>query len=134
MGLFDTSDVGIDLGTSSILVYVRGRGIVLREPSIAVVERRTGRLAAIGEQARAMVGRTPPELAADVAVSGILLTGGGSLLRGMDTLLAQETGMATHLAEDPIRAVALGLEATLPHLAKRQEGVLNLARRRQVAV
>ena len=63
MGLFDTSDVGIDLGTSSILVYVRGRGIVLREPSIAVVERRTGRLAAIGEQARAMVGRTPPELA-----------------------------------------------------------------------
>ena len=42
--------------------------------------------------------RTPPELAADVAVSGILLTGGGSLLRGMDTLLAQETGMATHLA------------------------------------
>ena len=78
--------------------------------------------------------RTPPELAADVAVSGILLTGGGSLLRGMDTLLAQETGMATHLAEDPIRAVALGLEATLPHLAKRQEGVLNLARRRQVEV
>ena len=76
--------------------------------------------------------RTPPELAADVAVSGILLTGGGSLLRGMDTLLAQETGMATHLAEAPIRAVALGLEATLPHLAKRQEGVLNLARRRQV--
>ena len=50
-----------------------------------------------------------------------LLTGGGSLLRVMDALRAQETGMATHLAEDPIRAVALGLEATLPHLAKRQE-------------
>ncbi len=48
--------------------------------------------------------------------------GAGSLLWGMDALLAQETGMATHLAEDPIRAVALGLEATLPHLAKRQEG------------
>ena len=76
--------------------------------------------------------RTPPELAADVAESGLLLTGGGSLLRGMDTLLAQETGMSTHLAEDPLRAVALGLEATLPHLARRQEGVLNLARRRQV--
>ena len=76
--------------------------------------------------------RTPPELAADVAESGLLLTGGGSLLRGMDTLLAQETGMATHLAEDPLRAVALGLEATLPHLARRQEGILNLARRRQV--
>ena len=81
-----------------------------------------------------MIERTPPELAADVAVSGILLTGGGSLLQGMDTLLAARTGMETHLAEDPIRAVALGLEQTLPHLAKRQEGVLNLARRRQLTV
>ena len=63
-----------------------------------------------------------------------LLTGGGSLLQGMDTLLAARTGMETHLAEDPIRAVALGLEQTLPHLAKRQEGVLNLARRRQLTV
>ena len=52
----------------------------------------------------------------------------------MDTLLAARTGMETHLAEDPIRAVALGLEQTLPHLAKRQEGVLNLARRRQLTV
>ncbi len=76
--------------------------------------------------------RTPPELAADVAVNGILLTGGGSLLRGMDALLTARTGMETHLAEDPIRAVALGLEQTLPHLSKRQEGVLNLARKRQL--
>ena len=83
---------------------------------------------------QAVLERTPPELAADVAVSGILLTGGGSLLQGMDTLLAARTGMETHLAEDPIRAVALGLEQTLPHLAKRQEGVLNLARRRQLTV
>ena len=67
---------------------------------------------------QAVLERTPPELAADVAVSGILLTGGGSLLQGMDTLLAARTGMETHLAEDPIRAVALGLEQTLPHLAK----------------
>ena len=83
---------------------------------------------------QAVLERTPPELAADVAVSGILLTGGGSLLQGMDTLLAARTGMETHLAEDPIRAVALGLEQTLPHLAKRQEVVLNLARRRQLTV
>ena len=75
---------------------------------------------------QAVLERTPPELAADVAVSGILLTGGGSLLQGMDTLLAARTGMETHLA--------VGLEQTLPHLAKRQEGVLNLARRRQLTV
>lgn len=60
MGLFETSDIGIDLGTSSILVYVKHQGIVLREPSIVAVERQTGRLTAIGEEARAMLGRTPP--------------------------------------------------------------------------
>lgn len=59
MGLFETSDIGIDLGTSSILVYVKHQGIVLREPSIVAVERQTGRLTAIGEEARAMLGRTP---------------------------------------------------------------------------
>lgn len=71
---------------------------------------------------QAVLERTPPELAADVAVSGILLTGGGSLLQGMDTLLAARTGMETHLAEDPIRAVALGLEQTLPHWPNGRKG------------
>lgn len=73
--------------------------------------------------------RTPPELAADVAENGLFLTGGGSLLRGLDTLLSQRTGMTAHVAESPVQAVALGLEQTLPHLAKRKEGVLHLARR-----
>ena len=53
--------------------------------------------------------RTPPELAADVAESGLLLTGGGSLLRGLDTLLAQRTGMEAHVTAAPIQSVALGL-------------------------
>ena len=73
--------------------------------------------------------RTPPELAADVAESGLLLTGGGSLLRGLDTLLAQRTGMEAHVAASPIQSVALGLLETLPDLSKRKEGVLHLARR-----
>ena len=73
--------------------------------------------------------RTPPELAADVAESGLLLTGGGSLLRGLDTLLAQRTGMEAHVAAAPIQSVALGLLETLPDLSKRKEGVLYLARR-----
>ena len=73
--------------------------------------------------------RTPPELAADVAESGLLLTGGGSLLRGLDTLLAQRTGMEAHVAATPIQSVALGLLETLPDLSKRKEGVLYLARR-----
>ena len=53
MGFLEFNDVGIDLGTASILVYVRGKGIVLREPSVVAVEKITGRILAIGEEARA---------------------------------------------------------------------------------
>lgn len=64
MGLFEYSDVGIDLGTASVLVYVRGRGIVLREPSVVAIDRMTGNMVAIGEEARRMLGRTPGNIAA----------------------------------------------------------------------
>ena len=62
MGLFETSDIGIDLGTSSTLVFVKGKGIVLKEPSVVAVERVTGRIAAIGEDARKMMGREPANI------------------------------------------------------------------------
>ncbi len=64
MALFDYSDVGIDLGTASVLVYVKGKGIVLREPSVVAVDRNTGSLLAIGEEARTMLGRTPGNIVA----------------------------------------------------------------------
>ncbi len=57
--MFGTQDIGIDLGTATVLVYVKGRGIVLREPSVVAVDKRTGRMLAIGEEARKMLGRTP---------------------------------------------------------------------------
>lgn len=58
------NDIGIDLGTSSVLVYVKGKGIVLREPSVVAVNRSTGELLAIGEEARIMLGRTPGNIVA----------------------------------------------------------------------
>ncbi|MBR0026504.1 MAG: rod shape-determining protein MreB [Clostridia bacterium] len=64
MRFLESSDVGIDLGTSSVLVYVRGKGIVLREPSVVAVEKITGRILAIGEEARRMLGRTPGNIIA----------------------------------------------------------------------
>ena len=64
MKLFDFSDVGIDLGTASVLVYVKGKGIVMREPSVVAVNRGTGELIAIGEEARTMLGRTPGNIVA----------------------------------------------------------------------
>jgi rod shape-determining protein MreB len=58
------SDIGIDLGTSSVLVYVRGKGVVLKEPSVVAYDKDTNEIKAIGEEARLMMGRTPGNIAA----------------------------------------------------------------------
>jgi rod shape-determining protein MreB len=57
-------DIGIDLGTANVLVYQRGRGIVLREPSVVAVNKNTRELKAAGEEARQMIGRTPGSIIA----------------------------------------------------------------------
>ena len=53
-----TTDIGIDLGTSSILVYAKGKGIVLKEPSVVAYDKDADKVRAIGEEARQMIGRT----------------------------------------------------------------------------
>jgi len=63
MGLF-SSDIGIDLGTANTLVYVRDRGIVLREPSVVAVQAGTNRVLAVGDEAKRMLGRTPGSIVA----------------------------------------------------------------------
>ncbi len=62
--LFDwfSNEVGIDLGTANTLIYVKGRGIVVNEPSIVAVSKHDGRIVAIGSEAREMVGRTPDDI------------------------------------------------------------------------
>ena len=64
MFLFGSNDIGIDLGTASILVYVKGKGVVLKEPSVAAIDSDTGRILSIGEEARLMIGRTPGNIVA----------------------------------------------------------------------
>jgi rod shape-determining protein MreB len=59
-----SADVGIDLGTANTLVHVRGRGIVLDEPSVVAVSKRTGQVLAVGTEARRMLGRTPADIVA----------------------------------------------------------------------
>ena len=58
------TDIGIDLGTTNILIYVSGKGIVIREPSVVALERETNRILAVGEEARQMIGRTPGNIVA----------------------------------------------------------------------
>ncbi len=58
------SDIGIDLGTASVLVYIRGQGIVLQEPSVVAIDKNTNNILAVGEDARRMLGRTPGNIVA----------------------------------------------------------------------
>ena len=58
------TDIGIDLGTASVLVYIRGKGVVLKEPSVVAFDRDTNKIMAIGEEARLMLGRTPGNIVA----------------------------------------------------------------------
>ncbi|MBQ4563190.1 MAG: rod shape-determining protein [Lachnospiraceae bacterium] len=59
-----SADIGIDLGTASILVYIKGKGVVLKEPSVVAFDRDTNEIKAIGEEARVMIGRTPGNIVA----------------------------------------------------------------------
>ncbi|OGG57745.1 rod shape-determining protein [Candidatus Kaiserbacteria bacterium RIFCSPHIGHO2_01_FULL_55_17] len=63
LGLF-SNDIGIDLGTANTLVYVKGRGIVINEPSIVAINQKTGAVVAVGAQAKEMLGRTPQHIVA----------------------------------------------------------------------
>lgn len=58
------SDIGVDLGTASVLVYISGRGVVLKEPSVVAFDRDSKKIVAIGEEARLMLGRTPGNIVA----------------------------------------------------------------------
>lgn len=60
------------------------------------------------EAIKSTLEKTPPELAADIMEQGIMLTGGGALLDGVDMLIKSETGMPVHIAEDPLDCVAIG--------------------------
>ena len=64
MRLFKSVDIGVDLGTANILVYLKGSGIVLREPSVVAIDRNTNKILAIGEEAKTMLGRTPGNIVA----------------------------------------------------------------------
>lgn len=76
--------------------------------------------------------RTPPELVADISVNGIVMSGGGSMLWGLDKLVTSRTGIEAVVVDDPIACAAYGAGKMLRELGNMQEGMINLARRRQM--
>jgi len=95
-------------------IDVRGRNLAEGIPrsftlnSNEILEALQEPLHIIVQAVKAALEQTPPELASDIAESGLVLTGGGSLLRGLDQLLANETGLPVIVAEDPLTCVARG--------------------------
>jgi rod shape-determining protein MreB len=98
---------------------VRGRDLISGLPktiAITSVETREALhdpVQAIVDASKSTLEQTPPELAADLIDRGIVMAGGGSLLRGLDKRIAEETGLPVHIADDPLTAVVLGTGATL---------------------
>jgi rod shape-determining protein MreB len=103
-------------------VEVKGRNLVTGIPKVLSIDSGEIRVA-ISEQLDAIVQtmltvleQTPPELAADIADSGIVLTGGGALLKNLEKFLSKESGLPITITEDPLSTVALGVGKALDNI------------------
>jgi rod shape-determining protein MreB len=87
---------------------------------------------AVLESVHMVLERTPPELVADISENGIVMSGGGSLLWGLDKLVADRTGVKAHVADDALSCAAYGAGKMLSRLGEMRDGMINLARRKQM--
>ncbi|PID54689.1 MAG: rod shape-determining protein [Gammaproteobacteria bacterium] len=112
-------------------IDVRGRNLAEGVPrsftlnSDEVLKAMEDTLQAIVQAVKGALEQSPPELAADIAESGIVLTGGGALLRDIDKLIAEETGLPVVVAEDPLTCVARGGGMALERMDRRMIGLLS---------
>lgn len=120
-------DIKIKIGSAfpleeELSMEVRGRDLVTGLPKLVRVSSEEIRQALenpvreIVESTKVTLERTPPELAADLIERGIVMCGGGALLRGLDKLIAEETGLPVAVADDPLTAVALGTGKVLEEI------------------
>ncbi len=109
---------------------VRGRDLVAGLPktvevtSVEIREALSEPVMAIVEKVKRVLEQTPPELAADIIERGIVLTGGGALLRGFDRLLSAATSIPVYVAEDPLSCVAIGTGRALEELPAIRESAI----------
>ncbi|MEI6634298.1 MAG: rod shape-determining protein [Chlamydiota bacterium] len=120
-------DIKISIGSAyplaeEMAMEVKGRDLIaglpktLRVTSEEVREALSESISTIVEAVRIALERCPPELSADLVDRGMIMTGGGSLLRGFPRLISEETGLPVHLAEEPLKTVALGTGKVLDEL------------------
>ena len=134
LGESTAEEIKIALGSAYPLeeelhAEIRGRDLVTGLPKTVVVSTEEIRhaieepVAAIIDAVKVTLDRTPPELAADIMEQGIVLTGGGALLHGLDSRLQSETGMPIVIAPNPLYCVAIGSGQSLEEF-EALEGVL----------
>jgi rod shape-determining protein MreB and related proteins len=105
-----------------ITIQVKGRDLVNGVPkttevsSVEIREALNEQISQIVEAVKVTLERTPPELSADILDRGIMLTGGGALLKGLDERIRLETNLPVHVAEDPLTAVVRGTGRVLEDL------------------
>ncbi|MDE0331822.1 MAG: rod shape-determining protein [Nitrospinae bacterium] len=120
-------EIKIQVGSAYVIgerktLEIKGRDLIAAIPKTVVIsdeeirESLSEPVSAIVETVRGALERTPPELAADIVDRGIVLAGGGGLLRGIDLLLKEETGLPVTVAEDPLSAVVMGTGKVLDEL------------------
>jgi rod shape-determining protein MreB and related proteins len=127
IGERSSEDIKIKIGSAYPLeeemsMEVKGRDLVAGLPKTVTITSEEIReslqepLRAILEVTKMSLERTPPELAADLIDHGIVMAGGGSLLRGLDKLISEETGLPVHISDDPVTAVANGTGIVLSEI------------------
>lgn len=118
----------------SMACEVRGRCLIEGLPkkvtvtSREVMEAMYEPLTQIADAASRVIEMTPPELVGDISTSGIVLTGGGSKLRGMDKHIEKATGIKTHIPDKPETCVCIGTGRSLDNISMLPQGVINLSR------
>ena len=140
IGETTAEQVKINIGCAKPLLTeesmeIRGRHLATGLPETAIItstqvqEAMNDSIEKIVDIIKQTLEKTPPELASDIMERGIVLTGGGALIRNFDSLLAEETGMPVYVADHPLECVAKGAEKTLEDLEKLRT-VLSSSRRR----
>ena len=119
------------------VIEVKGRCLVQGLPrvvqisSLEMPDALEEPITAIIEAVCSVIERTPPELVGDILYNGIVMTGGGSLLYGLDRLIANVTGIRTRVADKAVSCVAIGTGLSLDNISKIPEGTINISRQRQ---
>lgn len=141
LGERTAEDLKVNIGTAyprkeAIKMECRGRDLITGLPKTITVtademlEALADPINSIAEAVHAVLERTPPELSSDISTKGIVMTGGGALLYGLNKLIEKRTGIPVYVAEDPISCVAKGTGMSLSHLKVLEKSMMTNPRRK----